>query len=62
MSQKSFPIENKHHVGMEPSKPAKQDGSDTTTHLHHPYIFCHFANYAQQNSVYTLNEHSTQHC
>ena len=26
-------------------KPAKQDGNDTTTHSHHPYILCHFANY-----------------
>ena len=25
---------------------ACRDGNDTTTHLHHPYIFCHFANYA----------------
>ena len=30
------------HVGMEPSKTSQT----TTTHLHHPYILCHFANYA----------------
>ena len=24
---------------------AKEDGNDTTTHSHHPYILCHFANY-----------------
>ena len=28
---------------MEPS--TTLDGNDTTFFLHHPYIFCHFANY-----------------
>ena len=30
---------------MKRSKPAEQDGNDTTTHSHYPYILCHFANY-----------------
>ena len=30
---------------MEPSKPAKLDGNDTTILSHHPYILCHFVNY-----------------
>ena len=48
---------------MDPQKPAKQDGNYTTTHLHHPYILCHFVNYAQQKTLYTLLiEHGTQHC
>ena len=39
------------------------DGNDTTTHSHHPYILCHFANYAQQKLfTHSLNEHGTQHC
>ena len=32
--------------GMEPSKPAKLDGNDTTTFSHHPDILFHFVNYA----------------
>ena len=44
-SQKSFPNENKCMYGWNPQKPAKQDGNDTTTHSHHPYILYHFANY-----------------
>ena len=32
--------------GWDPHKPAKQDANDTTIHSHHPYILCHFANYA----------------
>ena len=33
---------------MDPQNPAaaKQDGNDNTTRLHHPYILCHFANFA----------------
>ena len=31
---------------MEPSKTSQTRWNDTTTHLHHPYILCHFANYA----------------
>ena len=31
------------HVGMEASKPTKQDGNDTITVSHHPYILCHLA-------------------
>ena len=35
------------HVGRwNPQKPAKLDGNDTTTHLHHPFILCDFANCA----------------
>ena len=30
-----------------------QDGNDTTTHLHHPYILCHFANYDFFNCVHS---------
>ena len=51
-----------------PPKPAKQDANDTTTHSHHPYILCHFANYAPKKTFYMhlayscpLNKHSTQH-
>ena len=29
-----------------PQKPTKVDGNDTTILSHHPYILCHFANYA----------------
>ena len=32
------------HVGIEPSKTI--DGNDTTILSHHPYVLCHFANYA----------------
>ena len=35
-------------------KPAKQDGNNTITLSHHPYILCHFANYAHHK---TLNMH-----
>ena len=45
-SQKSFQNENKRMWIWNPQKPAKQDRNDTTTHLHHPYILYHFANYA----------------
>ena len=31
--------------GWNCQKPAKEDGNDTTTLSHHPYILCHFANY-----------------
>ena len=55
--------------GWNPQKPAKQDGNDTTTHSHHPYILCHFANYAPKKTFcmhlaysHPLNEHGTQHC
>ena len=43
-SQKKFSKWKQVHVGQKRSKPAKQDGNDTTTHSHHPYILCHFAN------------------
>ena len=36
---------------MEPSK-TKLDGNDTTTLLRHPYILCHFANYADHKILY----------
>ena len=42
---KSFPNENKRMLGWNPQKPANHDGNNTTTHSHHPYILCHFANY-----------------
>ena len=52
-----------------PQKPTKLDGNDTTTISHHPYIVCHFANYAHQKTLYMhlayshpLNEHCTQRC
>ena len=32
--------------GTFPQNPTKLDGSDTTILSHHPYILCHFANYA----------------
>ena len=38
--------ELKVHIGMEHQEPTKLDGNDTTTISHHPYILCHFANYA----------------
>ena len=50
---------------------ACRDGTlkNTTTHSHHPYILCHFANYAHQKTLYMhlayshpLNEYGTQHC
>ena len=28
------------------------DGNDTTIFLHHPYILCHFANYAHDKTLY----------
>ena len=28
----------------------------STTHLHHPYILCHFANYAQHKTLCTLTK------
>ena len=31
---------------MEGWNPTKLDGNDTTTLSHHPYILCHFVNYA----------------
>ena len=37
---------------MEPSKPAKLGGNDTTLLLHHPTILCHFANYAHHKTLY----------
>ena len=45
-SQKSFLNENKRMQGWNPQKPTKLDRNDTTTISHHPYILCHFANYA----------------
>ena len=33
--------------GWNPQKPTKLYGNDTTIISHHPYILCHFANYAQ---------------
>ena len=44
-SHKKFSKGKQAHVGMERSKPTEQDGNNTTTHTHHPYILCHFANY-----------------
>ena len=38
--------------GWNPQKPAKQDGNNTTTLSHHPYILCHFANYAHYKTLY----------
>ena len=32
---------------------ANHMSNNTTTHLHHPYILCHFANYAQQKTLHT---------
>ena len=32
--------------GLNPHKPTKLDGNDTTILSHHPYILCHFVNYA----------------
>ena len=37
---------------MEPSKPTKLDGNDTTILSHHPYILCHFANYAHHKTLH----------
>ena len=51
---KKFSERKQAHVGMEPSKPAKQDGNNTTTLSHHPYILCHFANYAHHKTTCTL--------
>ena len=47
-----------------PQKPAEQDGNDTTTHSHHPYIMCPFCQLCTtKNSLHTQpNEHGTQHC
>ena len=43
----------------------KLDGNDTTTILHHPYVLCHFANYAHLKSFHMhlapLNEHWTMY-
>ena len=33
-------------------KPTKLDGNDTTILSHHPYILCHFANYAHHKTLY----------
>ena len=48
-------------------KPTKLDGNDTTTLPHHPYILCHFANYAPHKTLYmhiaysyVLNEQDTK--
>ena len=35
------------HVGIEPSKPTKLDGNDTTILSHNPYILWHFVNWIQ---------------
>ena len=56
------------HVGMEPSKTAKQDGKDTTIHSHHSYILWHFGNYTHHKTLYMhlayshpLNQQGTQY-
>ena len=42
-SHKKFSERKQVHAGMEPSKTRQQDGNNTTTLAHHPYILCHFA-------------------
>ena len=46
LSHKNSVLNEQAHVGMEPSKPAKLDGNDTTTLSHHSDILFHFVNYA----------------
>ena len=41
------------HVVMDPSQPAKQDGNNIIALSQHPYILCHFANYAHHKILYT---------
>ena len=54
---------------MEPSKTNQTRWGLHHNTFHHPYILCHFANYAHhkpsKNTLpypHPLNEHSTQHC
>ena len=44
------------HVGMEPQKPTKLDGNDTTTPSHHPYILCHLPPLTQVRFVFVCRE------
>ena len=57
------------HVGMETSVVNRTTWNDNTTLSHHPYILCHFANYAHHKTLYMhlaysygLNEQGTQLC
>ena len=43
---KKFSEQKQAHLGMDLSEPAKQDRNDNTILLYHPYMLCHFANYA----------------
>jgi len=54
---------------MESSKTNQSDGNNITTLSHHPYILCHFANYAHHKTLYmhfaysySLNQQGIQHC
>ena len=51
--KKCFLSENMQaYVEMESSKLTKQDRNDTTILSYHPYILCHFANYAHYKTLY----------
>ena len=60
---KSFLKENKCMQGWKTQKSTKLDGSDTTTLSHHPYILCHFVNYAHHTTLHMhLAIQGTQLC
>ena len=66
---KYFLNENKHMKEWNPPKSTKQDRNNTTMLSHHPYILCHFANYALDMNIsqcttpsHTSTRHSTALC
>ena len=65
---KRFLSQKKGMYGWNPQKPTKKDGNDIgiTILSHHPYILCHFANYAHHKTLYMHiklhTQQGMQHC